>query len=60
MTERSLEPASDPLDPADSPEDNEPDTVGTPEGDNEAAPDAPLRPAPEGEQIPRVIDTNSV
>ena len=38
----------------DSPEDNEPDTVGTPEGDNEFAPDQPLKPVPDGaEQDPR-------
>jgi hypothetical protein len=31
-----------PTQPADSPEDNEPDTIATPEGDNEYAPDQPL------------------
>lgn len=38
----------------DSPQDQEPDTVGTPEGDNEFAPDQPLKPLPDGvEQDPR-------
>jgi hypothetical protein len=32
----------DPLDSPDSPKDNEPDTVATPEGDNEYAPGEPL------------------
>lgn len=31
-----------------SPQDHEPDVVGTPEGDNEFAPDEPLKPMPEG------------
>ena len=60
MNDRSLDPAPVRSDSADSPEDHEPDTVGTPEGDNEYPPDAPLRPAPEGEQVPPVIDTNKV
>src|SRR6266704_3505222 len=33
-----------------TPEDNEPDTLSTPEGDGEGPPDAPLKPAPEGLQ----------
>lgn len=38
----------------DSPQDHEPDVVGTPEGDNEFAPDEPLHPVPDGaEQDPR-------
>ena len=41
---------------ADSPMDAEPDTVGTPEGDNEYRPDQPLTPAPDGEQTPRGSD----
>lgn len=42
------------LEASDSPQDNEPDTVGTPEGDNEFAPDQPLAKLPDGaEQIPR-------
>ena len=41
----------------DSPEDQEPHVVGTPEGDNEFAPDQPLKPVPDGaEQIPRGSD----
>ena len=39
-------------DSPDTPEDNEPDTVATPEGDGEYLPDAPLQPAPEGLQRP--------
>ena len=49
MTEKkasNLDPDSDPRDS----EDNEPDTVATPEGDGEYPPDAPLQPAPEGLQ----------
>jgi len=45
-----LDPSPDPLDSPDSPEDNEPDTLATPEGDNEELPDEPLsadEPAPE-------------
>ena len=38
----------------DTPEDNQPDVVGTPEGDNEFAPDEPLTKVPDdAEQIPR-------
>ncbi len=38
----------------DDAEDNETDAVGTPEGDNEFAPDQPLKPVPPGaEQMPR-------
>ena len=33
---------------SDSPEDEEPDVVGTPGGDNEFAPDEPLKELPEG------------
>ena len=53
MTERTasnLDPKPDPRDSPDTPEDNEPDTVATPEGDNEYPPDVPLTPAPEGLQ----------
>lgn len=60
--------ADDPLlpnknDPADSPESSateEPDTVATPEGDNEYPPGQPLRPLPEGLQRWPAIDTNKV
>ena len=48
-----LDPKPDPLDSPDSPEDGEPDTVATPEGDNETAPDEPLAPAEDGLQTPR-------
>jgi len=58
MADKNLDPEFDPRDSADTPEDNEPDTVATPEGDNEGAPDAPLQPVPEGMQRPPVIDTN--
>ncbi len=37
-----------------------PDTVATPEGDNEFRPDQPLTPAPEGLQRTPAIDTNKV
>ncbi len=38
----------------DVPEEDAPDVVGTPEGDNEFPPDAPLKPVPDGaEQDPR-------
>jgi hypothetical protein len=60
VTASKIDPEPDPLDSADSPEDNEPDTVATPEGDNEDLPDAPLKPAPAGMQRPRSIDTNKV
>jgi hypothetical protein len=62
MAASNLDPTPDPRDSPDTPEDNEPDTVATPEGDNEAPPDAPLTPAPEGMQrtpsIDIKIDTN--
>jgi hypothetical protein len=32
--------------PTHSPDDNKPDTIATPEGDNEYAPDQPLSPTP--------------
>jgi hypothetical protein len=60
MTDRKLDPVRDPYDSPDSPEDNEPDTVGTPEGDNEESGDTPLRPAPDGEQVPPAINTNKI
>ena len=56
MADSKLDPAPDPRDSPDTPEDNEPDTVATPEGDNEDLPDAPLSPAPAGLQKTR---TNS-
>ena len=61
MPTPSLTPnPSDPRDSPDSPEGNEPDTVATPEGDNEYSPGQPLRPAPEGLQRTPAIDTNKV
>jgi hypothetical protein len=53
MADSKLDPAPDPRDSPDTPEDNEPDTVATPEGDNEDLPDAPLSPAPAGLQKTR-------
>jgi hypothetical protein len=40
--------------------DDKPDTVATPEGDNEYAPDQPLQPAPDGLQRTPAIDTNDL
>ena len=51
---------NDPRDSPDSPETNQPDTVATAEGDNEYAPDQPLKPAPDGFQRTPAIDTNKV
>lgn len=51
---------SNPLDSPDSPETDEPDTVATPEGDNEYRPGQPLKPAPDGLQRTPAIDTNTV
>jgi hypothetical protein len=58
MTAGPLDPNPDPRDSPDSPQDDEPSTLSTPEGDNEASPDAPLDPDStdadlEGLQIPR-------
>jgi hypothetical protein len=39
-----LDPKRSPLDSPDSPMTDVPDTIATPEGDNEAPPDAPLTP----------------
>ena len=52
--------AKDPRDSPDSSQTEEPETVATPEGDNEYAPDQPLKPAPEGLQRTPAIDTNNV
>ena len=50
-----------PLDPnPGDPQDHQPDTVATPEGDNEYLPDEPLAPLPEGLQRWPAIDTNKV
>jgi hypothetical protein len=56
----NLDPRPDPRDSPDLPEDNEPDTVATPEGDAEGPPDAPLEPAPDGMQRTPSIDTNRI
>lgn len=45
--------ANKPIDPLDKATSSQPDMVGTPEGDNEFAPDAPLVPALDGLQIPQ-------
>ncbi len=50
-----------PLDPnPGKPEDNEPDTVATPEGDNEYGFDQPIPAPAEGLQRVPAIDTNRV
>ena len=59
-TASNLDPKPDPRDSPDTPEDNEPDTLSTPEGDGEGPPDAPLKPAPEGLQRTPTIDTNKL
>jgi hypothetical protein len=46
MTESNLDVETDPGDSPDTPEDDESDTLRTPEGDGEGPPDAPLTPAP--------------
>ena len=58
--ERNLDPEPDPRDSPDTPEDNEPDTVATPEGDNEWPPDEPLKSIPGGFQRTPFIDPNKV
>jgi hypothetical protein len=60
MAASNLDPKPDSLDSPDTPEDDELDTLATPEGDNEDTPDAPLKPAPEGMQRIRSIDTNKL
>jgi hypothetical protein len=60
MADTNLDPVPDPFDSPDLPEDLEPDTVATPEGDGEDPPDAPLKPTPEGMQRTRSIDTNKL
>jgi len=60
MTPSNLDPEPDPRDSPDSPKDNEPNTVATPEGDAEDLPEAPLKPAPEGMQQTSAIDTNKL
>ncbi len=60
MTGPHLDPAPDSRNSADTPEDNEPDTIATPEGDNEFAPDQPIKPVNGGLQKVPSIDTNKV
>jgi hypothetical protein len=56
----NLDPKSDLRDSPDAPDDDEPDTVATPQGDMEGYPDAPPTPVPPGMQIPPSIDTNKI
>ena len=49
-----------PIEPPDSPEDNEPDTFATPEGDNESAPDQPLSPKEPAIERPRGDEPHSI
>ena len=61
MADKDLTPnPQDPRDSPDSSQTGEPETVATPEGDNEYAPDQPLKPATEGLQRTPAIDTNKV
>lgn len=61
MAESTLTPnPDDPRDSPDNPQSNQPPTVATPEGDNEYAPDQPLKPAPDGLQRTPAIDTNQL
>ena len=46
------EPKNIPIENPHSPQDHEPNTVGTPEGDNEYGPDTPLGPVPDGLHTP--------
>lgn len=55
-----LSPDRNAKDSPNNPQDNQPSTVATPEGDNEFAPDQPLTPAPDGLQRTPVIDTNKL
>ncbi len=61
MADETLTPNShDPRDSPNNPQIHQPSTVATPEGDNEFAPDQPLKPAPDGLQRTPAIDTNAV
>jgi hypothetical protein len=60
MAASNLDPKLDPRDSPDTPEDNEPDTLETPEGDEEWPLDKPLKPLPGGMQKPPFIDTNKL
>lgn len=48
-----------PTQPPDSPEDNEPDTLATPEGDNEYTPEQPLTPVAPTPERPRGDEPHS-
>jgi hypothetical protein len=50
MADLTLDPKRDPRDSDDSPQDNAPSTVATPEGDNEFAPDQPLAPLEDSDE----------
>jgi hypothetical protein len=52
--------STQPTQPPDSPEDQEPDTIATPEGDNEAPPDQPLSPLSAAVERPRGDDPHIV
>ncbi len=60
MTNPNLDPTPNSKTSPNHPQDNQPDTVATPEGDNEYAPDQPLKPAPDGLQRTPAIDTNKL
>ncbi len=60
MANPHLDPLPEPEDSPDTPEDHEPDTVATPEGDGEFGPDQPLKPIDKGQQKTPEIDTNKV
>jgi hypothetical protein len=53
MADKSLDGKQEPLDSPSLPMDHEPDAIATPEGDNEAAPDAPLTPSAPPIERPR-------
>jgi hypothetical protein len=55
-----MTPPNHEIESADSPQDHEPTTVATPEGDGEYPPDAPLQPTPDGLQRTPAIDTNKL
>jgi hypothetical protein len=50
---------SQPTEPLDSPEDNEPDTIATPEGDDEDSFDQPLAPSDADVERPRGDEPHS-
>jgi hypothetical protein len=58
MASSNLDPKPDLRDSPDTPEDNEPDTLETPEGDGEGPLDAPLKPIPDGLPRTRFSETN--